>query len=474
MIFETIEAEGLAHYSYVIGDDSAGTCVVIDPRRDVDIYLDIARRTKVTISHVLETHIHADFVSGSLELAARTGATIGVGRADEYGFEHTPLDDGDRIEVGQLTLTALHTPGHTPEHISYLVGGGVGAGEPWGLFSGDTIFAGEIGRPDLLGEGTEQKLARQLYHTLHEKLLKLGDEIIVYPAHGEGSPCGASIGDRPTTTIGYERLHNPLLHIDSVEEFTERLLASQTPAPSYYPRMKKVNAAGPTLLSSLPDLRSLEVDTFIEQIERPNTVVVDARDFEAFGGAHIPGSLNIGLREPFPVWAGRILDETFPIWTGWMLDPTHCLLLILPEEDKVDEVVRHLHRIGYENIGGYLREGIRGWIKAGQEFERTPQMSVHELKQRIDAGDRLQIVDARTNSEWALGRIPTAIHSYVPFLEENLDKLDPDKPVATYCGSGYRASIAASILKRHGFQQVYNIPGSMTAWQAAGYEVEKG
>lgn len=201
MILETVEAEGLAHLSYVLGDESAGVCAVIDPRRDVSVYLDIARTNNCRITHILETHIHADFVSGSRELAAQVGAPIYVGAADEYGFEHKPLRDGDTLPLGSLCLRVLHTPGHTPEHICYRVGGGKGSEEPWGLFTGDTLFAGEVGRPDLLGHGTEEQLARQLYHTLHERLLTLGDEVEIYPAHGAGSPCGGNIGDRKTSTM---------------------------------------------------------------------------------------------------------------------------------------------------------------------------------------------------------------------------------------------------------------------------------
>jgi hydroxyacylglutathione hydrolase len=209
MFLETVEARGLAHLSYVLGDDSAGVCAVIDPRRDVSVYLDIARKRETRITHILETHIHADFVSGSLELAAQTGAPIYGGANGNHTFAHHPLREGNDLSLGSYCLRALHTPGHTPEHVCFLVSGGRGAQRPWALFSGDTLFAGEVGRPDLLGHGSEDHLARQLYHTLHDKLLKLGDEVEVYPAHGQGSPCGGSIGDRPTSTIGYERLNNP-------------------------------------------------------------------------------------------------------------------------------------------------------------------------------------------------------------------------------------------------------------------------
>ena len=460
MIFERVESEGLAHYSYVLGDESAGVCAVIDPRRDVACYLDIARRHSVAITALLETHIHADFVSGSCELAARTGAPVYVGAGGEYGFEHRPLAGGETIEVGSLTLAVLQTPGHTPEHVCFLVSGGTGGEAPWGLFSGDTLFAGEVGRPDLLGEGTEERLARRLFHSLRQKIIPLGDEIIIYPAHGAGSPCGASIGERPTSTIGYERRHNQTLALDDEVAFVEKVLANLSPAPTYYKKLKQINAAGPATLGAWPYLKPLTAAEFHQALDQPDSVVVDAREIEAFGGAHIEGAINIALRPRFPIWVGQVLA------------PEQRLLLVLPDEGKVDEALRHLLRVGYDNVGGYLRHGMRGWMEAGRPFVRLPQMSVQELKQHIERGDGLQVLDVRSEAEWEQGAIPTARHVYAPYLEQHLDRLDRQKPVVTYCGSGYRASIAASILQRHGFGQVFNLPGSMDAWQAAGYPLE--
>ncbi|HEX6306005.1 MAG TPA: rhodanese-like domain-containing protein [Anaerolineales bacterium] len=472
MIFERVESDGLAHFSYLIGDEYAGVAAVIDPRRDVEVYLELAREKHARITYILETHIHADFVSGSRELAGRTGAPIGVGATAQVGFEHQPLADGDQIEVGRLSLQVLHTPGHTPEHVCFLVRGGAGAERPWGLFSGDSLFAGEVGRPDLLGEGTEEKLARQLFHTLNEIVLPVGDEVILYPAHGEGSPCGANIGDRDTSTIGYERQNNPLLSIEDEDEFVERVLAALEPAPSYYGRMKVTNTQGAPVLGLWPDLQPMDASDFREAMSQPDSVVIDTREIEGFGGAHIKGAINIPLREIFPIWAGRILDESFPIWAGRMIGPEARILLVLPDADRVDVVVGHLMRLGYERLRGYVRQGMRGWIEAGLPFERLPQMSVHELRARIQRGDDLQVLDVRSDSEWQEGHIPTARHIYVPDLNENLDQIDRSRPVATYCGSGYRASIAASILEQNGFSQVYNVPGSMTAWKEAGYPLE--
>ncbi len=462
MLLETIKSPGLAHLSYLLGDESAGVCAVIDPRRDTDIYLEIARKHHLRITHILETHIHADFVSGSRELAAQTDAPIYVGAADGYGFPHRALQDGDGFKLGSLTISVLHTPGHTPEHISYLVRGGKGSTEPWAVFTGDTLFAGEVGRPDLLGKGSAEKLARLLFHSLHDRLLTLGDDLEIYPAHGQGSPCGGSIGDRNTSTIGYERLHSPKLQITEEGAFVKAVLSGLPPAPTYYPRMKKVNAEGPPILHCLPPLQPLNADAFQREARKPHTVILDAREIEAFGGGHIKGALNIALR-----------DE-FPLWSGWMLSPDDRVLLVLANPADVEEAERYLLRIGIENIAGFLRLGMRGWFEEGLPFERTHQMSVQELHDALSSGENgPQVLDVRREDEWDGGHIPSATHQFVPDLARHRNGLQKDKPAVVYCGSGYRASIAASILQQKGFADVSSVPGSMAAWKSAGYEVIK-
>lgn len=458
MLLETIESEGLAHLSYLIGDESAGVCAVVDPRRDVGIYLDLARQHQCRITHILETHIHADFVSGSLELAEQVKAPVFVGAAAGYGFDHQPLKDGDSIELGSIRLETIHTPGHTPEHVCYLVSGGKGSQEPWGLFTGDTLFAGEVGRPDLIGGGTEQDLARRLHDSLHNRLLCLGDQIEIYPAHGEGSPCGGNIGDRKTSTLGYERLNSPHLQIPDVDAFAEKLLGSLPEPPAYYPRMKKVNARGPELIGCLEAIPSLDPAGFCRAMEREGAVILDSREIEAFGGAHVEGALNIPLR------------LEFPIWCGWMLKPDQTLLLAAQRQEDIDPIQRHLLRIGLDRIAGFLRNGMRGWIEAGLPFRDLPQMSVHCLHDRLKSSEKLQLLDVRRPDEWKKGRIPTARHIFAPHLPRHLQELDPEAPTAVYCGSGYRASIAASLLMRNGFRDVANVPGSMKAWKAAGFE----
>lgn len=460
MIFETVKSEALAHFSYVVGDEDAGVCAVVDPRRDVEVYLDIARRANARITVILETHIHADYVSGSLELAARTDAPIYLSAAGEYAFEHEPVRGGDELTFGAYTLKVIETPGHTPEHVSFLISGGQGAAEPWGLFTGDTLFAGEVGRPDLLGEEQEVGLARQLYDTLFDTVLPLGDEIIIYPAHGEGSPCGANIGARMRSTIGYERLHSENLQAQSREAFVEEVLAEQTPAPRYYPRMKQVNADGPRVLGRLPDVPLLDVESFEREMQQGGALVLDARDKLAYGGAHVEGAWNIGL------------DGSFPLWVGWFVeDPETHLLLVLPGADDLSFAVSELLSVGYENTGGALLGGMDAWIEAGKPFRSVPQMSVHALREHVEGSSDLQVLDVRREATFRDGHVEGAVNIWLPMLGEHLDRLERDQPVAVYCTTGYRSSIAASILQNKGFADVRLVPGSMVAWEAAGYPV---
>jgi hydroxyacylglutathione hydrolase len=471
VIIEQIQSEGLAHYSYILGDRGSGQCLVIDPRRDVDIYLKIAQQNEMRIVNIIETHIHADYVSGSLALAARTGAPISLSAYGEVGFDHLSLSDGDTIELGEINIKVIHTPGHTPEHICFLASGGMGSDSPWGLFSGDLLFAGEVGRPDLLGDEVEEQLVHDLYHSLHEKILILNEDIVVYPAHGEGSPCGASIGARQVTTIGYEKNNNPTLQINDQETFIQAVRDSLSPAPGYYQRVKKINTIGPEVFENLPYIPPLTAPAFRELMEIDNTLVIDGREITAYGGGHIKDAVHIGLRASFPIWAGKIIDETFPVWAGRMVDPVLHIALVLPEEADIKDAQLYLYRIGIENITGYLREGFRTWLEAGYTFVKTEQMSVHELDQKIKDKAQLQLLDVRTEAEWENGHIPGAKQIYVPDLLERASELVPDLPVVTYCGTGYRASIASSILEKEGFV-VHNIPGSMSAWRNAGFPEE--
>jgi hydroxyacylglutathione hydrolase len=460
LVFEQVNSEGLAQLSYIVGDDKAGVAAVIDPRRDVEVYINRARQLGVQITHAIETHIHADFVSGTRELSAQTGALICGGASKDYQFDLTQMKEGDEIELGNVTLRAVSTPGHTPEHVSFLAFDKKQGDEPFAIFTGDTLFNLDVGRPDLLGKGTETELAKKLYHSLFEKILPLGDRIEVYPCHGAGSACGKSIGDRRQTTIGNERVFSDTFKERTESEFVEWVMKDMPEPPSHYPKLKKINAKGAPVLGNLPLLKPLKPKDFQDALKDKDAVVIDARSILAFAGGHIPGAINIALR-----------DE-FPNWVGWMIDPEKKIYVVVESTRDVEAVSEHLFRIGYDSIKGYLHQGMAAWENAALPLASVGIWTAPELDEHKDDND-LQILDVRSGGEWKNGHVPNAEHIYVAHLEENLEKLDKSKTVATYCGSGYRASIAASILKGAGFEKVINIPGSWNAWTKAKLPVEK-
>jgi hydroxyacylglutathione hydrolase len=462
LLFEHILTEGIAALSYLIGDDNAGVAAVIDPRADVDCYLELARARQVSITHIFETHIHADLVSGARELRARAESAkilLSHEGGARYGFNHEPIKDGDTFKLGAVLISVRHTPGHTPEHVAYLVADQDHPDAPWGVLSGDSLFVSSAGRPDLLGNAQARKLAEQQFHTLVDFYLKLPDGVIIHPGHGHGSPCGADIGDRLSSTIGHERRFNAFLQFQDVKRFTEYALGTAPPVPTYYPRMKKLNAKGPKVLGNLPLVRGLPAHEFQEAMAGGENVLIDTRTMLAFGGGHIQGALSIG---GLPLLS---------IWAGWLLDPEQPILLVLDSDDQLNEIVRFFVRTGYTKFAGYLVGGMKAWNNAGLPLESVGQMTVHEIKR---AGKRLQILDVRSPDEWDDGHIPNARHIFLGELGEHLGKLSKSKATAVYCDSGYRASIATSILQRAGFDSVCNVPGSWQAWKTAGFPVEKG
>ncbi len=460
LILETVQTEGIAALSYLIGDDQTGDAAVIDPRADVELYVALARRRKVSITHVFETHIHADLMSGARELSARVRTAklyLSVEGGAKYDFEHEMVRDGATFEFGKLALTARHTPGHTPEHMSLVAAETKRVQAPWGVFTGDSLFVNSAGRPDLIGDDQAEKLAGQLFDTLYNYYLSLDDAVIIYPAHGQGSPCGADIGDRLTSTIGYERKFNPFLQCQDKTAFKEFALASAPPEPTYYRRMKLLNSRGPEVFGNLPSVPGLPPKAFKAAMGKSGVVVIDTRAMLAFGGGHVQGALNI---------AGH---PELSIWAGWLLDPEQSLLLILENDSDVEKVVPLFLRTGFTNFEGYLVGGMKAWNNAGFRLGEVDQMSVHEVKTR--QGD-LQIVDVRSPEEWKQGHIPGAKHMFLPEVQKRLGELSKETPVAVYCDSGYRASLAASILNAQGFK-VHNVPGSWRAWVSAKYSVEK-
>lgn len=464
MVFQRVETQGIAQLSYLIGDDSSGTAAVIDPRPNIEIYLQIARQYGVTITHVFETHIHADFMSGARALVQRLGrATLcASGEQDaKYGFDLEKIRGGDTFEFGKVLLTARHTPGHTPEHMAYEIAEQDKPQDPWGIFTGDSLFVGSAGRPDLLGGDQTEQLVKQLFHTLRDYYLGLDDGVILYPCHGAGSACGADIGERPMGSIGRERRTNDFLQYEDFDQFKKFVSEGAPPEPHHYKPLKKINGAGPPILERVPTVPGLPPLEFQAAVEKADAQLVDARQMLAFGGGHIAGALNIGPRPELSVWAGQMLEHDKPV------------LLVVEDETDLDGIVWDFVYTGFTKFAGYLVGGMTAWVNAGLPLQQLPQITVHQLKEQL--GD-VQLLDVRAPSEFEEGHIPGARHLFVADMREGLDGvagLDKRKPFVTYCDSGYRAAIAASLLQQHGFADIRNVPGSWQAWTKAGYPVEK-
>ena len=453
MFFKQFYLGCLAQASYMIG--SKGEAAVVDPRRDVDDYLEEARREGLTIKHVIETHLHADFVSGHRELAEQTGAKIYFGARAQARFPHQPVRDGDEIRVGDLTLTFWETPGHTPESICILVSDPASGPGPQMVLTGDTLFIGDVGRPDLAGgQGTPEELARQLYASIHEKLLTLPDSVVVYPGHGAGSLCGKNISSETSSTIGEQRRFNYALRPMPREEFVKLVTADLPEAPAYFSRDADLNRGGPGNLAELPEVVALS-PADVEKKMSSGALLLDTRPSAQYGTGHLPGSVHIGLSGQFASWAGTLLSPKTPI------------VLVTEDEERVSEARTRLARVGLENVVGYLEGGILAWHQSGRPLVATEQIAVDELSRRIAAGDARQVLDVRRPGEWKGGHIAEASHLPLHELEAQSGKLDKRSPVAIICASGFRSSIATSLLERAGFPRVTNVVGGMNAWHAA-------
>jgi len=458
LFIETVHTAGIASLSYVVGDDHGA--VVIDPRRDVDTYLDIAHGRGARIRYVLETHRHEDFVEGASTLAERTGATILHGASPEL-LLGAAIAEGATLRIGpEARLVAIETPGHTPESLSYALYHGDDGTSPVGVFTGDTLFVGAVGRTDLL-PGHERELAEQLYESLHHKLLPLGDGCIVWPAHGAGSVCGHGMADRDVSTIGYERHHNPMLQHRDEASFVAAKLAERQEIPPYFHRMEEVNRVGARPMSHLPEPLPVSVEGLTARLsETVPAVVLDVRAPQCFAASHVPGSLAIPL-------------SLLPAYAGWFLPYDVPITLVADGPAAVREAVLHLTRLGYEGIEGWLEDGITAWEQAGREIGHVPPIQAGELKRRIDNGD-VTLLDVRSHAEWDVERVDGARHVFLGHLPERLDHepLPRDYPIVTFCGSGHRAIIAASILLDRGYSDVLNSFGSMSACRAVGCPME--
>ena len=457
MIFERIKSEGLAHNSYLIG--SGSDAAVIDPRRDCQFYTDLANQKGLKIKYIFETHRNEDYVIGSKELHHLTGAETYHGPRLDWKYGNTLIGE-QQFRIGRLRLTAIHTPGHTDESMSYAITDLSSGEAPVMVFTGDALFVNAVGRTDLYGSEEAPRLAANLYDSIFNKLLPLGDGVILCPAHGAGSVCGANIGSRDESTLGIERLQNPMLQIKNKDAFVQRKVAERPERPYYFSQMEKYNLEGPPLLGHVPIPVPLNPRGFSDEMEK-GTVVIDTSEPAAFGGAHIKGACSIWL-------------EGLPVFAGWTLSYDKPIQLVLADQDHLDRAVLYLIRIGFDRISGYLRHGTEGWYNAGFPIESLPLLSVHQLKGKLDRGEELTVLDVRDEDEWDSGHIKGALHIYVGHVEKRLAEIPREKPVAVLCDVGHKAGLSASILLRAGYRDVYNVLGSMTAWTSAGFAVTKG
>jgi hydroxyacylglutathione hydrolase len=446
MFFERIESRGLAHYSYMIGN--MNSAVVIDPRRDCDVYMEMARIEGLRITNILETHRNEDYMTGAVELSARSGAAVWHAEAQlDYRYGKAVLD-GQTWKVGGLTLKAIHSPGHTPGSMSYLLSDQDGVA--WILFSGDALFAGDVGRVDLLGIEKTEEMAEQLYSTIFEKFLPLGDQVIVCPAHGAGSVCGSGISERIWTTIGIERLHNPKLRCKNKQDFVSAV-ARVLERPPYFMQAEKWNLEGPPVLDVLPSPPPLAAASFEKKMAE-GMILLDTRPELGFAGAHIPGALSIWL-------AG------LPAFGGWFLPYDRPILLVNEGDDPL-ESVRYLVRLGYDYIAGYLAGGMHGWHMSGKPSTSIMTVTVQSLCGLLDQQESAWILDVRSEKEVEERTIPGAHHIHITQLPERIHEVPLDRPVYIFCGSGLRSMTAASLLKRAGLQNTIVVLGGISGWNA--------
>jgi glyoxylase-like metal-dependent hydrolase (beta-lactamase superfamily II)/rhodanese-related sulfurtransferase len=453
LYFEQFYLGCLSHASYLLGSD--GEAVVVDPQRDVEIYLEAAQRQGLQIKHIFETHLHADFVSGHKELAARTGAKIYIGAAAGAKFDHVPLTDGMEVPFGRAKIKVFETPGHTLESICLVVTDEERSAQPWAVLTGDTLFIGDVGRPDLSPTHTPRELAGLLYDSLHEKLMKLPDEVVVYPAHGAGSLCGRNMRAERSSTIGTERLTNYALQIPNRDEFIKQLTTNLPARPEYFLKDAEINREGAVALGDLPEVPQLsanEVKALMEQ----GVPALDVRAPEKFAAGHIPGSINIALSGQFATWAGTLL--------GVAAKP----ILLADSDEQISEARVRLARVGIDAEPGHLSECTEKWTIAGYLLATVQQISVHDLREKQDQ-DNLQVVDVRREAEWKSGHIKGSELCPLDKFAKQIPWLPDHVPTMVHCKSGYRSMIACSLLQKAGYPNVVNVVGGFDAWAEAKY-----
>jgi hydroxyacylglutathione hydrolase len=451
MYFEQFYLGCLAHASYLLA--SEGEAVVVDPQRDVELYLKAAAEHGATVRHIFETHLHADFVSGHRELAARTGAKIYMGAQSGAKFEHVPVSDGFELKFGKVSIRVLETPGHTPESICLVVTDAEKSSAPWAVLTGDSLFIGDVGRPDLSPRHTPAQLAGLLYDSLHTKLMSLPDSVLVYPAHGAGSLCGKNMRSERSSTIGTERLTNYALQITSREEFIRQLTSNLPARPEYFARDAEINRTGAAALSDLPPLGGLSPSE-LDGMLKAGEIAFDVRPMDEFAAGHVPGSVNIALGGQFASWAATVL--------GLASHP----VLIAETDAQIEEARIRLARVGIEELDGYLAGGVAAWKQSGQPLAIVAQIGAQELEQRLGAG-KVQVLDVRREPEWDAGHVEGAAWWPLDNFRVSPPEIDHEVPLAVHCKGGYRSMIAASLLQRAGFRNVINLIGGFDAWQQA-------
>jgi hydroxyacylglutathione hydrolase len=451
MYFEQFHLGCLALNSYMLA--SEGEAIVVDPQRDVDIYLRAAEQHGVQIKHIFETHLHADFVSGHKELAARTGAKIYIGPNGGAKVPHVEVHDGFELRVGNVRITVLETPGHTPESICLVVADQEKSPSPWAVLTGDTLFLGDVGRPDLSATHTPAVLASMLYDSLHNKMLKLADDVVVYPGHGAGSLCGRNMRAERSSTIRTERLTNYALKIDSRDEFIRQLTTNLPPRPEYFPHDAAINRVGAPALSELPKLEPISARELQSSLSE-GVFVLDVRPGDDFSSGHVPGSISIPLSGDFAFWAGSLL--------GLSARP----VLIATSEEQVAEARTRLARVGIDDARGYLKDGIEGWTKAGLPLAELTQINGRLLSELLRK-DKAQVLDVRRKPEWEAGHIEGATWLALDDFKRLLPEIDRRAPIAILCKSGYRSLIAGSLLQRAGFENISNVTGGFLGWEKA-------
>lgn len=451
MFIQSFFVPGLAHLSYLLG--GKGACAIIDPRRDVEEYISVAKAMGMRITHVLETHLHADFISGHTDLAARAGAEIIAPRAGNGAFKHRPVKEGDQFQIEDMNIRILDTPGHTPEHITYVVTDRSRGPEPTAIFCGDTLFVGDVGRPDLF-PGQAVELAGKLYESL-VKLKALPDHVLVLPAHGAGSLCGRALGAMRYSTIGYEKRYNAELQHKTVDAFRASLLSGMPEAPDHFSRCSDINRKGPVKLGDLEIPRPLS-PAEMNQLAKEGVTVLDGRDYLAFGGAHIPKAWNIDM-------AGN-----FQTFSGWMLPPDKPMVLVLDNETRAAEAITMLRRVGFDHVAGWLEGGMHTWSVAGFPTGHVQQISVQELSELSKQEPGPMVLDVRGKLEFETLHLDGAIPIPAPDTRKRYGEIPKDKTVYVICNSGHRSSLACSVLKQKGIHDVVNVAGGMMAYNAAG------